>query len=149
MTNSRFAIAALPALGFLLFFDGCQMAPPKPWHLSASKEGDTVKLCISKEATCPQPGGIGVDSISVYRYDNTHDNQLIWDTSSEGPESNEKFDGVVTYGVPPKGWHNKMTPPALACGKAYLVNPPALLFGLKCDGSVVVLDFPQLESFFR
>ena len=41
-----------------------------------------------------------------------------------------------------------MTPPPVVCGKAYLVNPGAVYFGLKCDGTVVVFDSPQLDEFF-
>jgi hypothetical protein len=51
--------------------------------------------------------------------------------------------------VAPKDWINKLTPPALICGKAYLVNPGAHYFALKCDGTVVVFDDPHLEEFFR
>jgi hypothetical protein len=51
--------------------------------------------------------------------------------------------------VPPKDWINKLAPPALICGKAYLVNPGAHYFALKCDGTVVVFDDPHLEEFFR
>ena len=46
-------------------------------------------------------------------------------------------------------WRNKLTPPALVCGKAYLVTPGAHYFALKCDGSIVVFDDPHLEEFFR
>jgi hypothetical protein len=56
---------------------------------------------------------------------------------------------VVTYGVAPKDWINKLTPPALICGKAYLVNPGAHYFALKCDGSVVVFDDPHLKEVFQ
>jgi hypothetical protein len=38
--------------------------------------------------------------------------------------------------------------PALVCGKAYLVNPGAHYFALKCDGTLVVFDDPHLEEFF-
>jgi hypothetical protein len=52
------------------------------------------------------------------------------------------------YGVPPKDWINKLAPPALVCGKAYLVNPGAHYFALKCDGTVVVFDDLHREEFF-
>jgi hypothetical protein len=116
--------------------------------LTASKKGDAVQLCLSHESTCPQPEGVSPAGISVYRYDSTHDNELVWDAEPNDPEIDSKISGVVTYGIPPRNWSNKMTPPPLVCGKAYLVNPAAELFALKCDGSVVVLDFPHLEDFF-
>jgi hypothetical protein len=87
--------------------------------------------------------------ISVYRYDSLHDNELVWDAEPDNPITNGNISGVVTYGIPPANWRNRITPPALVCGKAYLVNPPATLFAVKCDGSVVLLDFPDLEEFFR
>ena len=126
---------------------GCQTQPS--WHLNASKKGNTVQLCLSNELTCPQPDGVSPAGISVYRYDSLHDNELVWDAEPNNPITNGKIGGVVTYGIPPTNWRNKITPPALVCGKAYLVNPPATLFAVKCDGSVVLLDFPHLEEFFR
>lgn len=122
--------------------------PQQEWHLQARKEGDAVRLCISQKPECPQPGGITLSDISVYRYDNTFDNHLIWDTAPEAPEGSDPFDGAVTYGVAPKNWQNRLAAPAVACGKAYLVNPPALYFALKCDGTVVVFDPTHLEEFF-
>lgn len=132
----------------LLFFStGCQQQPP--WYLDARKDGDGVQLCLSNQPACPQPDGVSLGDISVYRYDSTHDNQIVWDTSPESAFSNEKIDGVVRYGTPPKNWRNEITPPALVCGKAYLVNPPATFFALKCDGTVVLFDFQHLEEFFN
>jgi hypothetical protein len=78
-----------------------------------------------------------------------HDNELVWDTDPEEPVTDGKISGVITYGIPPKDWTNKKAAPALICGKAYLVNPPAEFFALKCDGSVVVFDSQHLEEFFR
>jgi hypothetical protein len=147
MRNIYFAISVLSAFCLVSLLNGCQMQ--QPWHLQARKAGDTVELCLSHELQCPQPGGVSPDSISVYRYDNTFNNELVWDASPENPITNDKFDGVFTYGIPPKHWRNQLTPPPLVCGKAYLVNPPATLFALKCDGTVVLLDFPHLEEFFR
>ena len=147
MKNTSLAVSALIALCLVLMWNGCAGPLTPPWHLKASKAGDTVQLCLSHESECPQPGGVSPASISVYRYDNLHDNELVWDAEPESPESNS-FDGVVTYGIPPKNWHNQLTPPPLVCGKAYLVNPPATLFALKCDGTVVQIDFPHLEEFF-
>jgi hypothetical protein len=95
---------------------------------------------------CPQPSGINTDDISVYRYDSVFNNKLVWEAASD---VEGRFDGIVTYGIPPQDWHNKLTPPALICGKAYLVNPGALFFALKCDGTVVTFDFQYLEEFFR
>lgn len=149
MKNIFFAISVLSAFCcFVSILNGCQL-PQQSWHLQARKAGDSVQLCLSHESECPQPGGVSPASISVYRYDNTFNNELVWDASPENPSANGEFDGVFTYGVPPKHWRNQLTPPALVCGKAYLVNPAAILFALKCDGTVVVLDFPQLEDFFR
>jgi hypothetical protein len=148
MKNICFAISVLSAFCLISILNGCQL-PPQTWHLQARKDGDTVRLCLSHEADCPQPGGVGPDSISVYRYDNTFNNELVWDAMPENPLTNDGFNGVFTYGIAPKHWRNQLTPPALVCGKAYLVNPAATLFGLKCDGTVVVFDFPQLEEFFR
>ena len=126
---------------------GCQ--PQPSWHLTASKEADTVQLCLSNELACPQPEGVSPAGISVYRYDSLHDNELVWDAEPDNPITDSRISGVVAYGIPPKNWSNKLTPPALVRGKAYLVNPPATLFALRCDGSVVVLDFQHLETFFR
>jgi len=97
---------------------------------------------------CPQPEGVSPSSISVYRYDSTYYNELVWDTEPEDPTT-DRISGVITYGIPPKNWSNKRVPPALICGKAYLVNPGAYFFALKCDGSVVVFDSQHLEEFFR
>jgi len=146
MKRVNWACLALIAIGIASFLAGCQQ--PRQWHLTARKEGDTVQLCLSNKLECPQEGGIDLDDISVYRYDSVQSNQLIWETSTDSPIGNERLKGLVTYGVPPEKWRNKLTPPALVCGKAYLVNPPAQFFALKCDGSVVVFDFPQLAEFF-
>lgn len=118
------------------------------WHLAASKKGGTVELCLSNGDECPQPGGVSLDSISVYRWDNMHDNELVWDAAPDSPIPTRKISGEVTYGVPPKDWSNKLVPPALVCGKAYLVNPGAHYFALQCDGTVVLFDDPHLEEFF-
>ncbi|HZU25987.1 MAG TPA: hypothetical protein VFA04_10720 [Bryobacteraceae bacterium] len=138
-----------PAVSLCLMsvLTGCQSQAP--WHLTVSKKSDTVQLCLSHEATCPQPGGVTPAGISVYRYDSTHDNELVWDAEPDDPETGGNISGVVTYGVAPRNWSNKVAAPPLVCGKAYLVNPSAELFALKCDGSVVALDFPHLEEFFR
>jgi hypothetical protein len=119
------------------------------WHLAASKKGGTVELCLSNGDECPQAGGVSPSSISVYRWDNMHDNDLVWDAEPKNPITASDISGVFTYGVAPKDWINKLTPPALICGKAYLVNPGAHYFALKCDGTVVVFDDPHLEEFFR
>ena len=119
------------------------------WHLAASKKGGTVDLCLSNGDECPPASGVSPSSISVYRWDNMHDNELVWDAEPKNPITAGKISGVVTYGVAPKDWINKLTPPALICGKAYLVNPGAHYFALKCDGTVVVFDDPHLEEFFR
>ena len=117
-------------------------------HLAASKKGGTVELCLSNGDECPQAGGVSPSSISVYRWDNMHDNELVWDAEPKDPITAGNISGVVTYGVAPKDWINKLTPPALICGKAYLVNPGAHYFALECDGTVVVFDDPHLEEFF-
>src|SRR5262249_39349593 len=113
------------------------------------KSGDTVQLCLSNESRCPQPGGVSPAGISVYRWDSMHDNELVWDAEPESSETNGKITGLVTYGIAPRGWTNKTVPPALVCGKAYQVVPTNELFGLRCDGSFVVMDFQHLEYFFR
>jgi len=142
MKNIYFPLSCLVSI-----LTGC--LPQPPWHLNAQKQGDTVQLCLSRDSQCPQPGGVSLDDISVYRYDNMHDNELIWEAASDNPITSGSIDGIVTYGVPPKNWQNKLTPPALVCGKPYLVNPPASFFALKCDGTVVLFDFQHLEEFFR
>ena len=147
MTHTYFAISLLSAFCLVSILCGCQMQ--EPWHLQAHKAGETVQLCLSHGPECPQPDGVSPSSISVYRYDNTFNNELVWDTSPEEPIANDRFNGVFTYGIPPKNWRNQLTPPALVCGKAYLVNPPASFFALKCDGTVVTFDFQHLEEFFR
>src|SRR5579871_1526292 len=120
MKNSCFAISAILTFSLISILNSCQPLPQQPWHLTARKEGETVRLCLSRQSECPQPGGVSLNDISVYRYDNLHDNQLVWDTSPEAESANDEFDGVFTYGIPPKNWQNKLTPPALVCGKAYL-----------------------------
>src|SRR6202023_4396171 len=75
--------------------------------------------------------------------------ELVWDAEPKNPITAGNISGVVTYGVAPKDWINKLTPPALICGKAYLVNPGAHYFALKCAGTIVVFDDPHLEEFFR
>ena len=137
----------LPAVCLVAILAGCRQQPS--WHLNARKEGNTVQLCLSNESTCPQQNGVSPSDISVYRYDSTAYNEIVWDTEPANPLTNAKISGIVTYGIPPKGWRNKMTPPAIVCGKAYLVNPPAQFFALRCDGTVVVFDFPELDNFFR
>jgi hypothetical protein len=144
MKHIYLAISAL--LAFCLV--GCMTGSGQPWHLQARKAGDTVEICLSHEEKCPQPDGVSPAGISVYRYDSLGENELVWDTEPENPITNGRIDGTVTYGIPPKNWHNQLTPPALVCGKAYLVNPAASYFGLKCDGTVVVFDSPHLEEFF-
>jgi len=102
----------------------------QPRHLTASKKGDTVQLCLSSELKCPQPEGVSPAGISVYRYDSLYDNEIVWETEPENPITNDRISGVITYGIPPKNWSNKIVPPALICGKAYLVNPGANFFAL-------------------
>src|SRR5579872_1768153 len=46
------------------------------WHLAATQKGAAVELCLSNGVECPQAGGISPGSISVYRWDNLHDNEL-------------------------------------------------------------------------
>jgi hypothetical protein len=98
---------------------------------------------------CPQAGGVSPNGIAVYRWDSMHDNELVWEAEPDHSETNGRISGVITYGMPPPGWTNKRAPPALACGKAYHVVPGDKLFGLKYDGTLVVMDFPHLEYFFR
>jgi len=143
--NTSIAVSLLLTCCLALSLASCQSFS---WHLAASKKGDTVELCLSNGDVCPQPGGVSPSSISVYRWDNMHDNELVWDAEPENPITAGNISGMVTYGVPPKDWINKLAPPALVCGKAYLVNPGAHYFALKCDGTVVVFDDPHLEEFF-
>lgn len=147
MKTARLAVTLFLVCSLVLLSTSCQLQPS--WYLTATKKGDSVQLCLSNRATCPQSDGVSPAGISVYRYDSTHDNQLVWDAEPDNPEADGKISGAFLYGVPPKNWRNKITPPALVCGKAYLVNPGANLFALKCDGSIVILDFQHLEEFFR
>jgi hypothetical protein len=144
--NTYIAFSLLPTCCRALSLASCQSSS---WHLAAAKKGGTVELCLSNGDECPQVGGVSPSSISVYRRDNMHDNELVWDTESKNPLTAGSISGVVTYGVPPKDWINKLVPPSPVCGKAYLVNPGAHYFALKCDGTVVVFDAPHLEEFFR
>ena len=145
--NARLAVSLFLAVCLASLLAGCR---PQYWYLAASKSYDTVQLCLSNESTCPQPGGVSPNGISVYRWDNMHDNELVWEAEPDNFETSGRISGLITYGVPPSGWTNKTAPPPLVCGKAYQVNPAAdKLFGLKCDGSLVVMDFPHLEYFFR
>jgi hypothetical protein len=57
------------------------------WRVAATKKGGTVELCLSNGTECPQPGGVSPSSISVYRWDNTHDNELVWDAEPENPRA--------------------------------------------------------------
>ena len=147
MKNICFALSLSLACCFAGLLAGCQLQ--RPWHLQANKKGETVQLCLSNELACPQPEGVRPSGISVYRFDSTYDNEIVWDTEPDNPIMDAKISGVITYGIPPQHWSNKIAPPALTCGKAYLVNPGAQLFGLQCDGSVVALDLEHLEAFFR
>jgi hypothetical protein len=144
--STYIAFSLLPTCCLALSLASCQNSS---WHLAASKKGGTVELCLSNGDECPQAGGVSPSSISVYRWDNMHDNELVWDAEPKNPITAGNISGVVTYGVAPKDWINKRTPPAPICGKAYLVNPGAHYFALKCDGTVVVFDAPHLEEFFR
>jgi hypothetical protein len=146
MKNTCFNVSLLPAFCFVLLLAGCKQ---QSWYLTASKNGDTVQLCLSNELTCPQPHGVGPAGISVYRWDSMHDNELVWDAEPDNPETNGRISGLITYGIPPKGWTNKTVPSALICGKTYQVNPGDKLFGFKCDGALVVMDFQHQEYFFR
>jgi len=146
MEKTCFTVSFVLACCFVSLSTGCQQQ--RPWHLTASKKGDTVQLCLSHELTCPQAGGVSPAGISVYRYDSLHDNEIVWETEPDNPITGGTISGVITYGIAPDHWSNKRAAPALMCGKAYLVNPGANLFALKCDGSVVVLDFQHLEYFF-
>ena len=148
MKNTCFAASLFLVVCVASLLAGCRV---QYWYLSASKSGDTVQICLSNDSTtCSQPGGVSPSSITVYRWDNMHDNELVWD-AEPNDEVSATIAGVVTYGIPPSGWTNKLTPPPLACGKAYQVNPSSdKLFGLKCgDGSLIVTDFQHLEYFFR
>lgn len=147
MKNTCFPVSLFFASCFVSLLTGCQRQ--QPFHLIANKKGDTVQLCLSNELTCPQPGGVSPAGISVYRYDSLHDNEIVWEAEPDHPITGGRISGVITYGIPPEHWSNKRVAPALICGKAYLVNPGANLFAVKCDGSVVVLDFQHLEYFFR
>jgi len=144
--STHIAFSLLLTCCLALSLASCQNSS---WHLAASKKGGTVELCLSNGDECPQAGGVSPSSISVYRWDNMHDNELVWDAEPKNPITAGNISGVVTYGVTPKDWINKLTPPALICGKAYLVNPGAHYFALKCDGTVVVFDDPHLEEFFQ
>lgn len=151
--NFYYAVSALLTFWFAAFLTGCQQLSlsdreQTSWHLNARKEGNTVQFCLSTDSTCLQQDGISPGDISVYRYDSMAENEIVWETSPESPITNQSIDGIVTYGIPPKNWRNKITPPALVCGKAYLFNPGANFFALQCDGTVVVFDFQHLESFF-
>jgi len=148
MKDRYFVRSATLVLCLVSLLAGCRLQP-QPWYMTAHKEGDAVQFCLAMESTCPQKGGISVSGISVYRYDSTAENELVWDAEPGSPFADQKISGVVTYGIPPKNWHNKLTPPPLVCGKAYLVNPGAIYFGLKCDGTVVVFDSPHLWEFFK
>jgi hypothetical protein len=128
------------------FLNGCTLA--MHWYLNARKDGDTVQLCLSNELMCPQPDGVSPSGIGVYRYDNVYNNVLVWDAWPDTPIAN-RISGIVTFGIPPKGWTNKTTPPPIVCGRAYLVTPGETFFALKCDGSVVTFDFQHLDEFFR
>src|SRR5215467_1222107 len=113
MKTSDSAAFAVLAFWLISFLTGCLQ--PQSWHLSARKEGDIVQLCLSNERTCPQEGGIDVDDISVYRYDSLGSNEIVWEAVA--PRMNkQKISGTINYGIPPRGWTNKMTPPTPLCG---------------------------------
>ena len=108
--STYIAFSLLPTCCLALSLASCQNSS---WHLAASKKGGTVELCLSNGDECPQPGGVSPSSITVYRWDNMHDNELVWDAEPKNPITAGKISGVVTYGVAPKDWINKLTPPAL------------------------------------
>src|SRR5262249_43525140 len=115
MKRTCFAVSLFLVCCLVSLLAGCGQ-PGQPWHLTANRNGDTVQICLSHELNCPQPEGVSPAGISVYRYDSTHDNELVWDAEPEA-EINDRISGVVTYGIPPKNWSNKIAPPALICGK--------------------------------
>jgi hypothetical protein len=121
------------------------------WHLQAARINGNIELCLSNTPQCPQPGGVSPDSITVYRWDNMHDNVLVWDVEPTSPITPARIGGIITWGQPPERWQVHMIPAPVVCGKAYLVNPGAHYFGVNCDAtrSVVVFDAPKLEEFFR
>ncbi len=71
-------------------------------HLAASKKGGSVELCLSNGDACPLAGGVSPSSISVYRWDNMHDNELVWDAEPKNPVTAGNISGVFSYGVRPK-----------------------------------------------
>jgi hypothetical protein len=135
--------------GLLFVALGLAACGIREWHLTAAKNGKGVELCLSESEQCPLPGGISPSSISVYQWDNMHDNHLVWDIEPSNPVTDENISGVITYGEPPRGWVTHVVPSPIICGKAYLVNPGAHYFALKCDGTVTVFEAPKLEEFFR
>jgi hypothetical protein len=76
--NAYIAFSLLLTCCLALPLAGCRSSS---WHLEASKKGGTVELCLSNRDECPQAGGVSPSSISVYRWDNMHDNKLVWDAS--------------------------------------------------------------------
>jgi hypothetical protein len=110
-SGARRTVSVFLACCFVSLLTGCQQQ--QPWHLTASKRGDTVQLCLSNELTCPQPEGVSPAGISVYRYDSLHDNEIVWDTEPDSPITSGRISGLITYGIPPKDWSNKIDPPAL------------------------------------
>jgi hypothetical protein len=145
MKNIVLAISALPAFCFVLFLAGCLQQPP--WHLNARKVGDTVQLCLSNESTCPQENGISLGDISVVMI--PPQTTRLFGTHRRKAQSSMRESVESLHSGSHQKTGAKITPPALVCGKAYLVNPGANFFALTCDGAVVVFDFQHLEEFFR
>jgi hypothetical protein len=143
--NTRVAASLFLIVCLAALLAGCRS---QYWYVSANKTGNAVQICLSNGSECPQPGGVSPAAIAVYRWDNMHDNELVWDAEPDS-EISGKISGLVTYGVAPQGWTNKTAAPPMTCGKAYQVVPGDKLIGVKCDGSITVIDFPHLEYFFR
>src|ERR1700719_4927593 len=66
MKTFYFPVSLFLGCCFVSLLTGCQQ--PFPSHLTASKKGDTVELCLSNELKCPQPEGVSPSGISFYRY---------------------------------------------------------------------------------
>lgn len=124
----------------LVLLSGCPaFILETPWKLSASRDGEHVQLCLSRGWSCSEKKFIG--SVVIYLFDPaTGTNKaVVWDVEPDTPIEENKV-GFITYGVPPQHWHSRVGPIPLKCGNAYAVNHPTNVFGLGCDGTVVVFS---------
>ena len=84
--------------------------------------------CIAFPARSQMPGWLNLSPVKS-------------ETKPDNPITDGRISGVITYGIPPSHWSNKIAPPKLICGKAYLV-PELITSRLNATGP---LSYPILS----